>query len=228
MESNLAGLFNAIAKSYDAWYDRPGGHAIFNAELACLRMLVPECRGRWLEVGVGSGRFAVKLGISEGVDPSQGMLDIAASRGIRTKPGCAEALPFPARSVDGVLLVLALCFVANVKQAFSEISRVLRPGGILLLGIIPGDGPWGQAYRKKAEGGHCVYAHARFRTVSETVVLAEEAGLELKEAASTLFWPPGEAGETEPCVRRGVAAEAGFVGLLFRKPRSCQAQDANC
>ena len=102
----LASTFDLVADSYDAWYDSPEGSAVFRAELACLRMLVPECQGRWLAVGVGSGRFASELGVAEGLDPSQRMLDIAAGRGVNTTQGYAEELPFPDASFDGVLQVL--------------------------------------------------------------------------------------------------------------------------
>jgi SAM-dependent methyltransferase len=69
---------DAIAEIYDRWYDSPQGRTIFDAELKCLRLLCPRCLGRWLEVGVGTGRFASTLGISEGTDPSPRMLEIAA------------------------------------------------------------------------------------------------------------------------------------------------------
>lgn len=167
---------------------------------------------------MGSGRFAANLGIAEGIDPSPRMVEIAVGRGVRTHQGYAEALPFPDRSLDGALLALALCFVADAEQALRECFRVLRPDGGLLLGIIPAESPWGKAYRKRAAEGHPVYAHARFRTVSETVAVAESTGFKLRDAASTLFWPPGAHPETNPRVQTGVVAEAGFVALSFTKP----------
>lgn len=78
----MGNVFDALAGTYDDWYDMPEGRAIFGAERDCLLSL---CRGpfsSWLEVGVGSGRFAHALGITTGVDPSPKMLGIAAGRGI--------------------------------------------------------------------------------------------------------------------------------------------------
>lgn len=77
-EMRLTQAFDAIADSYDAWYDSLDGRTIFEAELACLRLLVGHCRGRWLEVGVGSGRFASMLGVAAGIDPSARMRETAS------------------------------------------------------------------------------------------------------------------------------------------------------
>lgn len=116
---------------------------IFSTELKCLRSLSGRFHGRWLEVGVGTGRFAANLGATEGIDVSPRMLSIAAGRGIKVCEGRAEALPFPDRSFDGILMVLTLCFVAYPMQAIRECRRVLRSEGRLLLGIVPADSPLG-------------------------------------------------------------------------------------
>ena len=86
-EIRLAQVFDRIAESYDRWYDTSEGQAIFNAELKCLRSLCEHLRGRWLEVGVGTGRFASILGVTRGIDPSIPMLKIAAERGIMAYAG---------------------------------------------------------------------------------------------------------------------------------------------
>ncbi len=148
------------------------------------------------------------------------MLEIAVRHGIRTYEGCAEALPFPGSSFDGVLLALSFCFIADPQKALKECHRVLFPKGRLLIGVISADSPWGRTYERKGSAGHPVYAHARFRKVPEIVKLVESAGFELQDAASTLFWEPGGSPETEPRVETGIVPEAGFVGLLFTKADS--------
>ncbi len=212
-------IFDSIADSYDRWYDEPDGRAVFNAELQCLRPLCRHPVDRWLEAGVGTGRFASSLGIANGMDPSVPMLRHAAARGIRTCAGRAESIPFPADSFDGVLLALTLCFIADPQKALNECSRILRPGGSLLLGIIPADSPWGRAYEKKKKQGRSVYAYATFYRTPDIVAWMKTAGLELKRAASTLFWSPEERPETNPRSECGMHPEAGFLGLLFEKNR---------
>ena len=227
--------FDPIAGSYGQWYDAPEGRTIFSAELACFRMLCVPSGGRWLEVGVGTGRFASSLGIVEGVDPSPRMLEIAAGRGIRTYTGTAESLPFADDTFDGVLLALTLCFVADSKRAAMECRRVLRAQGRLLVGHIAADSSWGRHYEEKKAAGHPVYSHARFLATAQVVSLMENAGFRLQSAASTLFGAPGDKGVRNlfpqggpeeaaykrvltpftPRVETSIVPGPGFVGLLF-------------
>ncbi len=209
-------VFDTIANAYDQWYDTPKGRAIFRAELACLGSLHDTGYEGWLEVGVGTGCFAHSLGISSGIDPSPQMLAMAAGRGINTCEGCAEYLPFPAASFNGILLALTLCFIEAPEQALKECRRVLRPAGRLLVGIVPVDSPWGRAYSARAERKHTVYSAGQFRTAAHMEALARDAGFQLVHAQSTLFWKPGQAPEARPRIETGIIPEAGFLGLLFR------------
>ncbi|MBT4817515.1 MAG: class I SAM-dependent methyltransferase [Lentisphaerae bacterium] len=208
-------LFDTIASDYDAWYDESVGRAILAAELDSLRRLVGCCRGRWLEVGVGTGRFAVGLGIGEGIDPAASMLRIAARRGVRTYRGTAESLPFPDDCFDGVLLALTLFFIDDPAAALLECHRVMSHDGVLLVGIVPADSPWGRLYARKKAEGHRIYTSATFRTVQETVDLVEAAGFHLRSVASTLLWAPDEPVESPPRVGDGADPRAGFVALSF-------------
>lgn len=213
-QPGMKGIFDPIADSYDRWYDTPEGRAVFEAEVRCLRSLSHRIRGRWLEVGAGTGRFASALGIARGLDPSIRMLKIAARRGLEVILGRAESLPVRPDSLDGILMALALCFVADARTALAECRRVLRPGGRLLLGTVPADGPWGREYVDKAARGHPVYASARFRTAAEEVDLVKKAGFVVTGAAATLFWRPGELPPAEARVEPGIVPEAGFLAMM--------------
>lgn len=210
-------VFENIVDEYDRWYDTQEGAAILGAELECLRSLYRGHPGRWLEIGVGTGRFAHLLGITDGIDLSSGMLKVAARRGVRTQTGAAENIPFAEGSFDGILMALTLCFVADFSNALQECHRVLREDGCLLLGIVPADSRWGKTYLEKAAKGHAVYSLAHFRTAADIVALVQDAGFALTSAASTLFWSPRETPQTEPQIERGIWPEAGFVGLSFKR-----------
>jgi ubiquinone/menaquinone biosynthesis C-methylase UbiE len=215
--SRLKQGFDPIAETYDQWYETAEGWAIFNAELKCLRSVCGNCCGRWLEVGVGTGRFASGLGVSRGIDPSLSMLEIAVARGIMAYLGVAESLPFPQNSFDGVLMVMTLCFIQDSLRALKECCRILKSDGSLLLGIVPKDSPWGRAYARKKEKGHPIYSLTRFYEAPEVLALFEKAGFIFKESASTLFWHPDEPWEVEPTAAAGISPDAGFLGLLFAK-----------
>ncbi|MCK7511918.1 MAG: CGGC domain-containing protein [Desulfobacterales bacterium] len=90
MAQPLVEHFQKTAASYDAWYD--AHPALYRTELAALKKAVPG-GGRGLEIGVGTGRFASRLSVRYGLDPSPGMLGQARHRGIRAVRGFGEALP---------------------------------------------------------------------------------------------------------------------------------------
>jgi MinD superfamily P-loop ATPase len=208
--------FDAFPGRYDAWFDSPAGKTIFTAEVACIRQLQPEMAGRWLEVGVGSGRFAESLCVQEGIDPSPAMVELAEARGISATAAVAEDLPYPEGTWDGVLLVVTICFLDDPLQALEECRRVLCKGGSLIVGLVPGDSAWGFAYANQGRQGHPFYSVARFYTCSEVISLAERAGLVLDGAASAVLHPP----DGDPPVQQdpvaGIVPGAGFVAMRFR------------
>jgi len=207
-------VFDELAGHYDAWFDAPRGAALFAAEVKCLQRLMPEDRSGWVEVGVGSGRFAQALGVSEGVDPCLPLLEMAGARGIRTLRGVAEELPYEDARLDGILLVVTLCFLDEPERAMREFARVLRPEGRLLVGFVPADSGWGRQYQHKGETGHPFYSPARFYTCSEALDMAATAGFRLLTAAGTLPMGPEEDLEDVP-VLDGMTEGCGFVAMLF-------------
>jgi len=211
----LAPQFDSYSALYDQWYDAPAGQRLFMAEAGCLQLLWGAFVGRWVEIGVGTGRFASALKVAEGLDPSLPMLKMAAARGIRTYVGRGEQLPFKSESIDGLLLNLALCFIADPAQALRECFRVLRSRGHLLLGVIPAESDWGKLYQTKKNQGHPFYAQATFRSAVEIIALAETAGFTLQRAASTVFWLPAGPADESTRVDEGISPQAGFLGLLF-------------
>ena len=206
-------VFDAEASRYDAWYETRRGAAIFAAELDALRPLLAELPRPWLEVGVGTGRFAAALGVEVGVDPAPGALELAADRGIRGVDALGDVLPFRDGTFGAVLLVVSMCFVSNPRAVLREARRVLRPDGGVVLGLIYADGPWGRHYRRLAAEGHPYYRQARFYTRSELVDLLETTGLSIARTRSALLCPP-DAYPLAGDAREGDRPEAGFSGLL--------------
>jgi SAM-dependent methyltransferase len=95
---------------------------------------------RVLDLGCGTGRLLASLsrhapGRYHGLDLSLGSLQTAR----RTEPACscavgdAEGLPFRDSSFDAVVCNGAAHHFLDLPAALSEIRRVLRPGGTLLL-----------------------------------------------------------------------------------------------
>ena len=94
-----------------------------------------------VDVGTGEGQIA-RLAASTGarvvgVDASWAQLEAAARRGGGASYARADAhrLPFADRSFDVALICLVLEHVEDLGAALDEISRVLLPGGRLLLAL---------------------------------------------------------------------------------------------
>jgi ubiquinone/menaquinone biosynthesis C-methylase UbiE len=94
-----------------------------------------------LDVGSGTGRFTPALaeafGPVTGVEPATRMREVAQTRGphpdVQYLAGSAEDMPVPADSADYALMFLSWHHVQDKPQAARELTRVIRPGGRLLL-----------------------------------------------------------------------------------------------
>lgn len=172
----------------------------------------------WIEVEVGTGRFAQALGIDVGVDPAPGALEYAARRGVRVVEAVGQALPFEDGRFGAAFVIVTLCFADEPAILLREARRALTDEGGVVLGIVPAESPWGRLYAEKARSGHFFYSRAKFFTLGEIERLACEAGLTFDLAASTLLRPffCGGSFAVEP-PRDGIHEDAGFVAVLCRR-----------
>jgi len=154
-------VFEKWAREYDEWFDI--NRFAYNSEILALRKFIPQ-KGEGLEVGVGTGRFSVPLGIKIGVEPARAMADLARKRGIEVYEAKAEELPFESVSFDFVLMVTTICFLQDPMQALKEAKRVLKPEGHIIIGMIDKDSSLGNAYESKKERSK-FYKYAQFYSV---------------------------------------------------------------
>jgi ubiquinone/menaquinone biosynthesis C-methylase UbiE len=136
---------DVAAASYDSKWGIDFGPVGQAQVLGKLRKLVGSelDRGydRSLEIGAGTGYFSLNL-IQAGVvrqatctDISPGMIRTLSANAdrlglaVRTARADAESLPFPEASFDLVLGHAVLHHLPDLRRAFAEFHRVLRPGG---------------------------------------------------------------------------------------------------
>jgi len=138
--------FEEYTSQYEDWFER--NKFLYESELAAIREQLPE-RGKGIEIGVGSGRFAAPLGIRLGIEPSHKMRELAQKRGIKVIEGVAEKLPFRDSQFEFALMVTTVCFVDDIQTSFQEAYRVLKPGGYLIIGFIDKESSIGKSYQQR-------------------------------------------------------------------------------
>ncbi|MCL4456448.1 MAG: class I SAM-dependent methyltransferase [Nitrospirae bacterium] len=206
-------VFDLYAEEYDRWFDSAEGKVLFKMEVEAVRLLMKGLEKPFLEVGVGTGRFAKELGIDYGIDPSQRALEIAERRGIKVKKAKGESLPFKDGSFGAVFLLFTICFVDDPEKVLSEAQRVLKKDGGLIVGIINRESSWGELYMKKKAEGHPIYKHAKFYSIDEIIEMVERAGMAIDGYSSTLCQPPLEMPYE---VHSKLIKDAGFVCILAK------------
>jgi SAM-dependent methyltransferase len=203
------GPFDEHRDQYERWFEE---HAdLYEAEVEAVNALLPLSRHGGLEVGVGTGRFAARLVVPTGIEPSGAMAERAAELGIDVHPGVAEELPFDNESFAYVLMVTTICFVDDPVQAFAEAYRVLCPGGCIVIGFIDRESEIGQNYVAR-RNDNVFYRDARFFATEEVLALLSHAGFVDPVARQALL--PGE----RPNVVRDGYGTGAFVALRGHKP----------
>ncbi len=112
-------------------------HGKFLAQLSRLRAKTPG-QIKLLDVGCSSGAFlhsAVKLGyLAEGVEPAERAAATAQASGLKVFRGLLHEAKYPDASFDAVTLLEVIEHLQNPLALLQEIQRILKPGGILLVG----------------------------------------------------------------------------------------------
>lgn len=136
----------AVQTSYARWapiYDRTFG-AVTNRGRRRTVGYINDCAGKVLEIGVGTGlslpHYAPDVQVT-GIDFSEEMLDKARQRvqemklrnvvGLRQMD--ARDLDFPDNHFDTIAAMHVLSVVPEPERVMSEIARVCKPGGRVVI-----------------------------------------------------------------------------------------------
>ncbi len=228
------GAETALADACARWRKSSLGRITDALERQLLLELIGDVHGRKvLDVGCGDGELAVALWEQgaqvAGIDVSVAMIAAACRRAERQGAkitfavGTAERLPFAPATFDRVVAVTVLCFVDDAASALSEIGRVLRPGGRLVIGELGQWSTWAAERRLRGRLGHPVWRRARFRTADELRNLVGKAGLTVEDLRGAIFYPPCG---TAARLSRGIDSSLGrlttfgaaFLALAAVKP----------
>jgi phosphatidylethanolamine/phosphatidyl-N-methylethanolamine N-methyltransferase len=138
---------SAVKSAYARWapvYDWVFGYVFDSGRRAAVSFLNELPPGRILECGVGTGislpHYRADHKIT-GIDLSPEMLDIARARVVSDKLVNVEALveadagdlPEPTASFDASVAMFVLTVVPDPQAVMSELARVTKPGGAVVL-----------------------------------------------------------------------------------------------
>ncbi|MCP4286665.1 MAG: methyltransferase domain-containing protein, partial [Gammaproteobacteria bacterium] len=177
-------LFDNWPDPYERWFQTPIGALVKSVELdLMLKLLQPRAGEHILDAGCGSGLFTVPL-LERGsritcLDLSLPMLERARRRlsGQSFLAVNMNALPFEDGIFDKAVSINALEFIENGEQALSELFRVTRSGGLVVVATLNSLSPW--AIRRMAKAGEdrdSIFNHAWFRSPEELLDLAPVPG----------------------------------------------------
>lgn len=154
---------------YAPFYDWENAQTVARRDLRFWERLASAQEGRVLELGCGTGRIMVpvaRAGVDlVGIDRSEPMLARAGQRlrraglaNVRLLRGDIRALPFRRR--PGFALVMApygilqsLTRERDLRDTLASVHRVLRPGGLFGLDLVPDLPRWTEYTRRKSLSG---------------------------------------------------------------------------
>lgn len=183
MTINKKQSFHDDTNRYEAWFKK--NNHLFDSEVMAIQELM-ETKKKNLEIGIGTGLFAERLGIREGVEPLEVMSQIAIERGIEIHKGMAEALPLPDQSYEQVFMITADCFLQNLPGALKEVHRILVDGGIFIIAFLDRSTFLGAIYEEK-KATDPFYKNAHFRSSEEMKSLLIGSGFSVEEERQTIF-----------------------------------------
>jgi ubiquinone/menaquinone biosynthesis C-methylase UbiE len=169
-------LFNEWPEAYDRWFTTPIGSLVKKYEIELiLNLLGPKQGEIILDAGCGTGIFTLDILSSGskviGLDLSLPMLKQAEKKvkGYPLQMVLADMLklPFPESSFDKAVSVTAIEFIEDGKAAVSELFRVTKRGGRVVVATLNSLSPWACHRRAEAKGRHSIFEKAIFRSPDE-------------------------------------------------------------
>ena len=174
-------LFDNLVSEYEEWFEKHP--KIYEEEIKTIKAILPK--GKGLEVGVGTGRFAAPLGIKVGIEPSKKMAEVARARGIEVIEMSAEEMDFD-EEFDFILMVTTICFVDDPLKTIKNCYKALKKGGYLIIAFVDLNSPLGKFYEKNKEKSK-FYKFAKFFTKDDIIDLMKKAGFKEFECVENLY-----------------------------------------
>lgn len=202
--------FDEYASKYDAWF--LNNRNVLYSEVNLVEAMLHNA-GHVLSVGCGSGLFEKILReergitVSDGIEPSPGMAEIARKRGLNVTEATAEEADFGNGKYDTILFNGTPSYINGLREVVAKAYRALRPGGRVVMIDVPKESSYGLLYNLAKTLG--TWDHpmlkgvsprdpypiefvevANWRTTAEKVEMLSEAGFTAMRFMQTLTRHP--------------------------------------
>jgi len=204
--------FDKYLNEYEDWFKK--NQFVYESEVEAVRHFIPKNK-KGIEIGIGTGRFAIPFNIKEGVEPSASMRDHSLRLGLTVYNGTAENLSLNDELYDFALMVTTICFVDDVNKAFQEVRRILKPGGSFIIGLVDRESFLGKVYELMKEQNK-FYRFATFYSVDEVKKVLDENGFNNIKIIQTVFGDLPEIKNLQ-MFKEGYG-EGGFVVIKATNP----------
>ncbi len=202
--------FDEFAEKYDAWFF--DNINLLNSEVNLVAYFLKNA-GDAFSVGCGSGLFESILKkdfgitIKYGLEPSEGMAEIARKRGMSVELTTAEAADLGEEKYDTILFNGTPSYINDLQAVFHKAYTALRKGGKIVVIDVPKESSYATMYNlAKAldtwdhpllKGVHPKDPYpiefvkiANWRTTAEKIEMLETAGFKDFDFAQTLTKHP--------------------------------------
>lgn len=146
-KEQVAEMFNRIASRYDLMNRFLSARIDISWRKKAIKMLKKDNPRQILDVATGTADMALmawpllKPDQITGIDISEGMLDLGRKKiekeglgeKIQLHVGDAETIKFADNTFDAVMVAFGVRNFENLEKGLSEIKRVLKPGGRLIV-----------------------------------------------------------------------------------------------
>jgi len=199
--SSSSGDASHLSDRYARWRQSALGQITERLELEAVLDLLGPLRGmRVLDVGCGDGVYSLATARGgarvTGVDLSARMISAARARCAAEQVTAdwiqadALKLPFADAAFDRVFAITLLCLVPEPARAVREMTRVLAPGGVLVIGELQRWSLWAAQRRIAGWMGDDLWRDAHFWSEAELRELIERAGVERGRVRGVAYYPP--------------------------------------
>ena len=202
--------FDQYAYKYDTWFLK--NRNVLNSEVSLVAHFLKNA-GNIISVGCGSGLFEMllkkkfKITIKQGIEPSEGMAEIARKRGMNVEISTAVDAYFEKDKYDTILFNGTTGYINDLQEAFDKSYGALHTGGKIVVIDVPKESSYALLYNlaktmgtwehRLLEGIHPNDPYpiefvkvANWRTTYEKVEMLKKAGFGDFQFAQTLTKHP--------------------------------------